>query len=178
MLDLIKQYAMEKYAGDETAVAEFVEGFSKEAGSMSSFLGKQIGGAGKSENVGDSLLKGFTSQMGKSLGGMAMGLGATGLGTLYNSAKEMNLHGIFLQALERAVQSNRILKESPKEKVLHYANTIFKFAPNVATDSNLLSAILANAIHGDGIDPMTIKTLTELEGRYRDNTSFSPKTYV
>lgn len=180
MFEKVKDYAMEKFAGDEAAVADFLDAFSKEVlQKQANVFTREIGGSGKKTETGtDAMVKGFTSEMGKSLGGMAIGLGATGLGTLYNAAKEMNLHGKHLQALLRAYESNPILKETPKEKVKQYADTIFKFAPHVATDPNLLSSILANAIHGEGIDPMTIKTLTELESRYKDNTTFSPKTYV
>lgn len=188
MFEQVKQYAMEKFAGDESAVADFMDSFSKEVmtkeaakyiDDANKTLGNRIvGGSSHQETTVDNMLKGFTGEMGKSLGGMAIGLGATALGTLYNSARDMNLYGKHLQALLRAYEANPILKETPKEKVKQYAETIFKFAPNVATDSNLLSSILANAIHGEGIDPMTIKTLTELEASYKKNTTFSPKTYV
>jgi hypothetical protein len=181
--DKLKKHALEKFAGDQASADEFIEGFNKEAASLQSILNTVVGpGTTQSkrdpETLGHTINKGIGKAMGEGLGGLAVGLGATSIGTLYNSVRGMALHSKFLQALERAYQGNRILKESPKEKVLQYAETIFKFAPNVATDSNLLSSILANAIHGDGIDPMTIKTLTELEGRYADNTTFNPKSYT
>lgn len=165
---------MEKFAGDTNAVKEFVEGFAKAA----SFLSASRGSGTNTKSMGDEVVLGMGEAIGKGMGSLGLALGATAIGTLYGAAKDMNLHNLFLKALERAVNSNTILKEASKERVIQYAETIFKFAPNVATDANLLSSILANAVHGEGIDPMTIKTLTELESKYKDNRSFSPKTYV
>lgn len=180
----IKEYALLKFAGDEKATEEFVEGFMKESGILDKALASATSGGfdiqkgGKHpDTLAQTINKGFGSSMGQGLGSLAIAAGTASIGSMYNRVHGMALHSKFLQALERAYQGNRILKESSKEKVLQYAETVFKFAPNVATDSNLLSSILANAIHGDGIDPMTIKTLTELEGRYSDNTTFNPKTY-
>lgn len=88
------------------------------------------------------------------------------------------MHTKFLQTLANAIANSRILREADKEKVIRYGETVFDFAPNVAMDQNLLTAVLTNAIHGDGIDPMTIKTLTELENRHSQNSSFSPKDFI
>lgn len=179
----IRQYGMLKFAGDKQAVEHFVDGFMKEAGLMDILSTATGGGSGQggirpADTLGQTITKGFGSSMGQGLGSLAVSMGTTSVGSLYNSVKGAALHSKFLQALERAYQGNRILKESPKEKVLQYAETIFKFAPNVATDSNLLSSILANAIHGDGIDPMTIKTLTDLEKVHEGNVTFNPKNYT
>jgi hypothetical protein len=171
MLEKIKQLGLEKYAGDEDMADDFVKGFvtaalSKEAGEFSPAM---------------ELAKGFSGAMGKGLAGVAMSLGAVGIGAAVKSMQGGHLHTEFLGALHRAIETNPILRQAKKEKVVNYADTIFKFAPHVATDANLLSSILANAIHGEGIDPMTVRTLTDLESRYTETTSvgsFSPKAYV
>lgn len=186
MLDKIREMGMIKFAGDKAACDHFVEGFIgqiKEAGILDGMLNLPTGQASApnaarpADTAAHAITRGLSTSLGQGLGGLVMSLGTTTAGTLYNSVRNQALHSKFLQALERAYHNNRILTESPKEKVLQYAETIFKFAPNVATDSNLLTSILTNAIHGDGIDPMTIKTLTELEGRFTDNTTFNPKSY-
>ena len=163
MLDKIKQMGLEKFAGDEEMAEAFVEGFVKEAFDLASF----------NEGVGGSI--------GKAVGGTMMGMAIAGFGKAMQNVQSGALHNQFMTALEHAVSMNPVLKQADREKVVRYADTIWKFAPHVSTDANLLSSILANAIHGDGIDPMTIRTLTDLEGRYTQNQTggmFSPKTYV
>jgi hypothetical protein len=70
--------------------------------------------------------------------------------------------------------------DADRGRVKGYADTVFRFAPNVASDVNLLTSILANAVHGESIDPMTIKTLTELENRFTSNIDVmgSVKSFV
>lgn len=124
--------------------------------------------------------KGVGETLGKGLSATFVGLGLAGLGKAVKNIELGSLHNQFLEALEHSVATNPVLKQADRERVVNYAETVFKFAPHVATDANLLSSILANAVHGDGIDPMTIRTLADLDGRYVDNysASFSPKTYV
>lgn len=163
MLDKIKEVALEKYAGDEQLAEAFLEGFTKEAFDLKSF----------NEGVG--------SAVGKGVGGTMIGLGIAGFSKALQNVNMGGLHNQFMQALEHAVATNPVLKSADKQKVVQYAETIFKFAPHVATDPNVLSSVLSNAIHGESLDPMTIRTLTDLEGRYVDNhssTSFTPKTYA
>lgn len=188
MLDKVREMGMIKFAGDKAAVDHFVDSFvdhmqTKQAGFLDSMLnlptgqGHQANSSRPADTAAHAITKGLSTSIGQGIGGLVLSLGTATAGTLYNNVRSQALHSKFLQALEKAYRNNRILTESPKEKILDYAETIFKYAPNVATDSNLLTSILTNAIHGDGIDPMTIKTLTELEGRYTDNTSFNPKSY-
>lgn len=172
MLDKIKELALEKCAGDEGMAQEFLEGFYEE------LLSKQ---AAFGMDIASGLAKDFAGGIGKGLAGVTLGLGVTGLASAVKSISNDKLHGEFSQALMEAIASNPILRQAKKEKVVNYAQTIFKFAPHVATDANLLSSILANAIHGEGVDPQTIKTLTDLEARYtmtNSSTAFSPKAYV
>jgi hypothetical protein len=171
----VKQYAMEKYAGDESKASEFIEGFRSELGKSAALT------AGNLSDLGELFAGGTASALGKGVGALTMGVGIAGISRAVSNLRTSSLHTKFLTALSRAISSNRILREADKSKVEQYAETVFKFAPNVATDPNLLSSILANAVHGEGIDPMTIKTLGDLESRYLDNsnaTGFSPKTYV
>jgi hypothetical protein len=169
----IRQLALEKCAGDEKLAESFMEGFFDEV------MTKQA--APEISLVGE-MGKGFMNNIGKGMAGLAMGMGAMSVGKAFTGAMNDRLHGQFVNALRTAIQTNPILRQAKKEKVVNYAETIFKFAPHVATDANLLSSVLANAVHGEGIDPMTLKSLSELESRYKDNTNdnqaFSPKSYV
>lgn len=180
MLHKVKQYGLEKFAGDEVSADEFVEGFVKASMATATervnaedratkrrFEG--VNTIDKNTMVG-SLKNGLTESIGKGFGGLLISSGIAATGYAVNQIKNNNLHTQFLQSLEQAIASNRILKEANREKVKQYADTIFRFAPNVASDVNLLNSILANAVHGEGIDPMTIKTLTELENRFSTNT--------
>jgi F0F1-type ATP synthase beta subunit len=88
------------------------------------------------------------------------------------------LYRKFTEALKTVSESNRIIRNADRNKVLSYADTIYKFAPHVASDVNLLSQLLANAIHGEGVDPTTIETITRLEERYSKDTAFKPKNYT
>jgi hypothetical protein len=187
MLKKVEAYALVKFAGDEKAAAEFVEGFTKAAMAVEtptrfqkalSFVKDMGTGRSNKDSLRGALMIGIGKTIGEGMGGMLINGAIGAVGTSIKQVGNNNLHTRFLEALASAISSNRIIKEANKDKVRQYAETVFKFAPNVATDTNLLSSILANAIHGEGIDPMTIKTLTELEGRYTDNTSFSPKTYI
>ncbi len=185
MIDKIEQYAMLKFAGDKEAVAEFIAGFTehtKEAGIFDTMLSTPVGQAAKgavreADTMQHTILKGMGGTIGQGVGSLLVTAGIASAGNMVNSVKGMALHSKFLQSLERAYQTNRILKEAPKEKVLQYAETIFRFAPNISTDSNILSSVLANAIHGEGIYPDTIKMLTDIEAKYLDNSSFNPKMY-
>jgi hypothetical protein len=178
MLEKIKQLALEKCAGDERLAAEFLEGFYDE------ILTKQAAAAfdlHKPIDIGNAVVKNFSEGLGKGLAGLTLGLGVSAVASAAKNVVTNNLHTEFMEALRQAVASNPILRQANKQKVVNYAQTIFKFAPHVATDANLLSSILANAVHGEGVDPQTIKTLTDLESRYTmttSATSFSPKTYV
>lgn len=187
MLDKVEQIAMIKFAGDKEAVDHFMDGFIKEAGILDSMLSRPVSQITPASNpsgkdrlpdtLGQTITRGIGQSFGQGLGTLAVTAGVTSVGSLFRSVNNMALHSKFLQSLERAYQGNRILKEADREKVMQYAETIFKFAPHVATDSNILSSVLANAIHGEGIYPDTIKMLVDLEGKFTDNATFSPKQY-
>ena len=171
MLETVKNYAMQKYAGDEALVADFMEGFTKVA-DFSQEDGAKLTGVFSS---------GIAGAMGKGLGGMAVGLGIHGLNQAWSSVSHDTLHTSFLTSLEKAVASNVLLRDQKRDKVQQYAETIFKFAPHVACDPNLLSSVLAHVVQGEGVDVTIIKTLSDLEARFVENRgamTFSPKTYV
>lgn len=185
------------YPDDKKHQEEFVDGFVTKVANVLKDIGKdlaynsdkKIGTEGRQTTMGSSLSESFwTRGMGQGIGqavGKALvgGTVAAGFAGLVSLAKVVSNHALYnnyLKALNEAVQSNQVLKGADKSKVLNFGNTIFKFAPHVATDPNMLSSILANAIHGDGIDPMSIRMLTELESRYQDtkgDSAFNPKMW-
>lgn len=117
---------------------------------------------------------GLASGTGKAVGALAVALIGAGIakGLHEASAATTNtlLHEKFENALSQALLTNRIIRSEP-EKARQYAETIFKFAPHVAADPNLLTHTLANVIQGEVLDMTTIKTLVDLEGKYLDNNT-------
>jgi len=167
MINDIYEIGLEKFAGDTEKAKEFTVGFLKQA-----FGAETLGGA---------LAGGAASAVGKGLGAAAIGLGIYGASKAMSQANTDNLHVKFQASLSHVMTTNALLKNAPPEKVRSYADTVFKFAPHVAVDPNLLTAILSNAVHGEGIDPMTIRTLADLEARFLDskkNALFSPKLFT
>lgn len=169
---------MEKYAGDEDKAAAFVEGFVKES---SSYYGQMAGDAFSGILHSPGFGEGLHKALGTGVGALALGFGVHGLSTMLSGANTQALKGKFDKAFAEVTAHNPIVQNAEPAKVRSYAETIFKFAPHVACDANLLSSILANAVHGEGIDPMTIRTLADLEGRLVESkkaSNFSPKAYV
>ena len=112
--------------------------------------------------------------------GVLAAAGATmfGLNKAVNAAQKSALHPAFMQALETAIRSpdkaGEILRGADRQKVVSYGETIFNYAPNVATDPNLLKGILANAIDYGSLDPATIRSLMELEEKRKNLHSWKP----
>ncbi len=165
--------------GSEEAGKAFVDGFLKEAGMGFSQTFDALGKVTQTvvNNPASSSFAGLVGEgAAKAIGGAAIGLASgavvAGVGALINQSQKAKLHVKFQTALAQVKAGNKIVKAAPSARVDAYANTVFNFAPHVATDPNLLGSILANVIQGESIDPMTIKMLTELEGRYKDNNSF------
>lgn len=65
-------------------------------------------------------------------------------------------------AFRTALSESEILQNDP-QKAKRMADTIFGFAPTVASDANVLANILANSIHGESMDLQTVRAVTELE---------------
>lgn len=163
----VYNYGLEKYAGDETKAKEFTVGFLKEAALP--FSAPAAFGEGAMKALGAGVV------------GLGLGIGIHGISSTFNHAGTQFLREKFIAALSKAKQSNPILADADSSKVQSYADTVFKFAPHVAADPNLLSSILANAVHGEGLDPMTIRTLADLEGRIQESRKsalFTPKGYL
>jgi len=165
MLEKIRQLAMEKLASEEE-VNEFMKGFEKEA-----FLGI-------TPAMGKRFVSGVSTNAGKaaaSLGAALIGAAIVkGVSSSSSAAGTYFLRNKFDMSLAQVMATNRVVKGAKPEKAREYAETLFHFAPHVASDPNLLSSILANAVLGEGIDPMTIKNLVDLEGRYVDNNNTKP----
>lgn len=194
---MITEQDLEKYASDDALAKEFMQGMiealEKEAAERMPASELKPGSRTEAQQELDimrlqneqfpgAMFKGFAEALGKGVGGLMITGGMAGLGIAAKSIAQAGLRTKFLKALEHVAKTNSVvrddIREHGKEKAMQYAETIFKFAPHVASDPNLLSSVLANAIHGQGIDPMTIKTLVGLDGEYTHNNTFTPKTYI
>lgn len=176
--DKIWERALERFGSEEKADA-FVEGFAKEASIWDTAIEQPGVGqnAKPAKTLGMNIMDNMSGSIGKGIGNALLNTAVLGVGRVVNGVKGLVRYEDFLQAVEKAIASNKILKGADRNKVLAYAETIYKFAPHVALDPNMLSSVLANAVHGEGIDPMTIRTLSELEAKYQDNTAFLPKNF-
>ena len=179
LLQQLHNTVLEK-TGSEKVAREFMTGFIAEVMEKEAGFSDLVHGAARvAKGAKDrGMHTTFKEGVGKGLGGLAIGSGVLLAGKLFGSIQNLSLKAKFVESLHQAKAMNKVIQGADQVKVKQFAETIFNFAPHVATDPNLLSTILANAIHGDGLDPMTIKTLTELEGKYRDNFSFSPKNLI
>ena len=169
MINEIYQLGLEKCAGDEEAAKEFTKGFLKEALDWVSLGGKAAEGAALA--------------VGTAGAGLAAGLAIHGLTSSMRGVADMNLRTRYEEALHKAIMSNQILQhakaENP-ERLKSFGETIFRAAPHVAGDPNLLANVLTNVIHGESIDLTTVRMLSDLEKGYLDNRKnalFTPKLY-
>lgn len=115
------------------------------------------------------------STAGKAAIAMMAGAGLYGINRVVRSAEGEVTRSRFEAALRTCLSSNdsagQIIKSTPPEKVRSLANTIFNYAPNVASDVNLLKTLLATFVNSDGMDSTTIRSLQELEmNRQKINT--------
>lgn len=165
LYEQIYELALEKCANDKAQADAFTEAFVKQA-----FWGDVLTGAGKAVGAG--------------VAGLGIGLGIHGISSAINGMADANVHAKFEQALKAAVSGNEMLRHAMTEhpgRVQSFADTLYKFAPHVVCDPNILSHLLVNSVMGESVDITTIKTVTELENRYTDNRKnslFSPKAYV
>src|SRR6266581_8467162 len=168
MLEKIRALAMEKLAS-EAEVDAFMEGFMEKAASRYDAFLNPIKEAAKyvphSTSWGD-----LAGKAGIGLTTALLGAGIVkGISAISGSVDKSKLRSRFEMGLAQVMSSNRIVKAANPARVKGYAETIFSFAPHVASDPNLLSSLLANVVQGEGVDPMTIKTLVDLEGRFVEN---------
>jgi hypothetical protein len=173
-LELRKQ-AEERFPSDEKARDGYINGFIAKIANILEKTHPQ-------GSLVDSFLnRGMAQAAGKALVGGTVAAGFAGLMGVVNTVRSHALYNKYLEALNEASKTNAVLRAADKKKLMNFGNTIFKFAPHVATDSNVLTNILSNAIHGDALDTMTIRMLTELEGRYQDTKgqgTFNPKSWI
>lgn len=162
MLDKIRAIALEKLGSEEAADA-FMEGFCKTAAENHEKVAANW-------SFGEGAAK---AGMGIAGGLLTAGI-VSGISTFNRNRENYAMRGKFDMALASVVSTNKIVKGARPEKVRDFAETFFSFAPHVASDPNLLGSILSNALLGESIDPQTIKTLVELEGRYNDNRKVGP----
>ena len=114
---------------------------------------------------------------GRAMAGAGAGAGMIGAIKILGMAKSSIKRRDFERALEEVLISNPILKQEGRPKVEKFAETVFRFAPNVASDPNLLSTVLANAVHGESMDTTTIKSLTELEAKFNQYSDVKPRDF-
>lgn len=154
---------LEKFAGDESAAKDFVKGFLKEASAM------------------DLIGKGALDALGKGGVALGLGLGIHGISSAINAAGTANLRTKFEHSLAQVTASNPLLTDVDPAKLKSYADTVFKFAPHIAGDPNILSSVLAHVVQGEGVDVTIVRTLTDLEAKLvesRKGALFSPKSYL
>lgn len=154
----------------KVALSEEIDNLEKEA----SFGSRFVGGAGHA-------LKGLGGVGGGAGNRMAAGLGAgavvvggllakdaiTGLasmavnkvGAAFGAASN---RAAYDRAFQTAMHDSELLQNDP-QKAKRMADSIFSFAPTVASDPNVLANILANSIHGDSMDIQTVTAVTALE---------------
>lgn len=166
ILEIVRDEAGKRLSTKEEVDA-FMDGFEKQAN-----FGLVGGVSGLMQNpkiqeaaakAGMGLLAGLTGAL------LLKGISSTG-GAISNNI----LKSKFESSLTFVSQNNKIVKNANPVKVKSYANTLFSFAPHVASDPNILNSLLANAVLGEGVDPMTIKAITDLEGRYKENIAPTP----
>lgn len=141
----------------KAAISTEVELLAKEAGYFGDLTAgavKELGGT----NMGKNLAVGGLALGGAAIGGLAsMAVNKVGkaFGAQANRAS-------YDAAFRTAMSNSEILQNDP-QKAKRMADTIFGFAPTVASDANVLANILANSIHGDSMDLQTVRAVTELE---------------
>lgn len=177
--ETIEKIAAEKFPDSKEDAEKFIEGFLDKMAAWQNPREGGFDGGGKDGKIGfgGHLTKGLGEQLGKGLMGTAVGLGVAGVAKLVSGVQSQALHNSFLQALIQATQMNVLLKKTDKEKLRSYGETLFRFAPHVATDPNMLAHLLSNAVQGDGMDAQTIRLAADLENRYQQNTAVDTRNY-
>ncbi len=171
----LREEAIEKMGFTNEQADAFVEGFIKEAAAAAPAGAPAREPWSATTSMTHGIVDNFARNIGGGLGNLAVNSLVGGVAGLVGSARSSLLHRNFTESLKTVIESNRIVRNADRNKVMSYADTIFRFAPHVASDVNLLSQLLSNSIHGEGVDPTTIETITRLEERLGKDTSFKPK---
>lgn len=168
VLEIVREEAGKRFS-TEAEIDAFMDGFEKQAG-FGLFNSGAITQLMGNPKVQEAAAKaGFGLAAGLVGAAVVKGFNFSGAAITNNTLKSK-----FESSLTFVSNNNKIVKNANPTKVKSYANTLFSFAPNVSSDPNLLSSLLANAVLGEGIDPMTIKAITDLEGRYTENIAPKP----
>jgi hypothetical protein len=121
-----------------------------------------VGGAG-------ALLGAGAAVAGVSLASNAIsGLASAAINKIGKSYSAGNNRQAYEAAFREAVANSDLLQQDPA-KARKMGETIFRVAPTISGDANLLTNILNNSIHGDSMDLQTVKVLTELEEKHTKN---------
>ena len=112
----------------------FIQGFEKQSSLWSDII--------KHPELTNTAVK---AVMGLGAGLVGAGIYKTITGTS-NAITNYALKSKFESALQFVRTNNKIVKNGNQAKVDSYANTLFSFAPHVASDPNILSSLLANAV--------------------------------
>ena len=132
-------------------------------------------------DVATEVAKGIGKTVGMGAAGLAVGLGIHGISSTMNAMSLGAKREKFEAALAQAMAHSAILQNAPKDKVRSFAETMFKFAPTVCADANVVAHILDSAIMGESMDMTTLRSLADLESRIQDtkkNSLFTSKGYV
>lgn len=165
MLDQLIKTASANCENDPSAVDLFVISF------VQTLEKRAMAQSGREFKASEEVLKGMSNALGKGVTGVGLQLGLLAASAISNAVANSNLRAKFLQALETAIKRSSILQQADKQKVMSFGDTIFKFAPSVATDANVLGMVLTNAIHGESLDPMTIQSLQNMERSFHERNS-------
>ena len=178
----LRKEAQEKLGLNDAQADAFVEGFIKEASGFDPFFNRNDNNSSIGHRAAGHLAGEVIGSFGKAIGGgvgnVILNSAVTGVAGIVGSARDAVLYRKFTEALKQVIDNNRIVRNADRDKVMSYAQTIYKFAPHVAADANVLTQLLANAIHGEGVDPNTSETITRLEERHSGSRGFQPKTFT
>lgn len=163
VLKIVREEAANTYT-DPVQLEAFMEGFEKTAADL-------FGGGMLLRLAGNEMVQKAAVGLGAGLLGAALVKGvSSGSSAISNNM----LKSKFEMALSQVTSSNKVVKGANPAKVRSYATTLFSFAPHVASDVNMLSTLLTNAVLGEGVDASIMKAVTDLEGRYKENNSTGP----
>lgn len=87
----------------------------------------------------------------------------------------------FDKVLAEVLQTNEMLKGADPAKIQSIAQSIFRLAPSIATDPNLLSTVLQNQINNSsGFDLKIGRELVDIEDKLRNRSSLGlkPKEFL
>lgn len=156
--------------------AEKIESLQKEAAAGAVAKGAKEGA--KAFGIMDAAKKVWGTTLGVA---PVVGLAALGNEVLKNR-QALDTQNKFNHALSYAVNSNTILSGANKSQVKDLAQSVYNIAPNAASDPNVLTSVLANAVHygevGSGLDPRTARDLMELEEKHHKIKQLSSSSIV